>query len=500
MSAGKDEVANLQMLLGSAQEKDVRLGLHLADTTQVLLPDLTRILAFSFFHQKAEIREMGLKALQSQTSPQEFELIRKNWTSTYLSGHSTYFYDAVVRIGELDRIESDELLRQAVLHNKLFPKDRLRQYPIAFLTFCEIELQRGNFLTLEGMPIPVLPKAIASWDLFLNLRELNLARCGMTRLPQQIGNLKNLQSLDLSDNSIKSLPHSIGELTSLKTLELHSNPIAVLPKSFANLKNLLDLSLDLGKKTDHSAIAGCENLMDVSFNNSLHPEPFSGLTNLTEIFGITLKVSPECESLLLPETVDNWKKLKQVTIQLHQKHPFPVFITQLEQVENVALDGPGPLSRNCTPVPQPHLKRIWIKNPDWEEWPEHWAEFEGLEAINIEGGKLSQFPSTFKNCKGLQELKIHNSPFKEFPEFLSEWKKLWSIVISSTEISEIPEEVKGLRNLKVLEINACPVRELPGFLKEMTWLEHLVLKNLKLNKPDVLELQAALPNTVVEWL
>lgn len=72
---------------------------------------------------------------------------------------------------------------------------------------------------------------------------LGLYKCGLTTLPESIGNLTSLTYLNLESNSIKTLPESIGNLKSLKELLLSNNGLRTLPESIGNLNSLKELWL-----------------------------------------------------------------------------------------------------------------------------------------------------------------------------------------------------------------------------------------------------------------
>ncbi|MBQ9348336.1 MAG: TIR domain-containing protein [Oscillibacter sp.] len=77
-----------------------------------------------------------------------------------------------------------------------------------------------------------------------NLQSLNVSLTQLTALPDSIGNLANLQYLHLGSTKLTTLPDSIGNLANLRTLYLTLTHITALPDSIGNLANLqlLDVS------------------------------------------------------------------------------------------------------------------------------------------------------------------------------------------------------------------------------------------------------------------
>lgn len=90
---------------------------------------------------------------------------------------------------------------------------------------------------------------------------IGLYDCGLSALPESIGNLKCLQKLDLSNNKFKILPESICNLKSLQKLNLEGNQLSNLPESIGNLKSLQMLLLGFNQlKTLPVAICNLKSL------------------------------------------------------------------------------------------------------------------------------------------------------------------------------------------------------------------------------------------------
>ncbi|MBL8935069.1 MAG: leucine-rich repeat domain-containing protein [Archangium sp.] len=83
-----------------------------------------------------------------------------------------------------------------------------------------------------------LPDAIGD---FANLRELMINNCGLTKLPDSLGNLP-LEELTLVHNAFTALPDVVCALTNLKRLII-SEALAKLPDALANLTQLTELRL-----------------------------------------------------------------------------------------------------------------------------------------------------------------------------------------------------------------------------------------------------------------
>lgn len=79
---------------------------------------------------------------------------------------------------------------------------------------------------------------------FSFLTELYINHNNLTRLPPEIGKLKNLVILDASGNSIKTIPPELGLLTELREVLLFDNMISVIPAELGTLFQLKILGIE----------------------------------------------------------------------------------------------------------------------------------------------------------------------------------------------------------------------------------------------------------------
>ncbi len=120
--------------------------------------------------------------------------------------------------------------------SQLLTKEQLDQYPI--YTSLEEALQNPTEVyrfKWKGK-IDSLPE---NFFLLTNLQELNLSKCRLLSVNQQIGELKKLQYLNVARNRLVSLPETIGQLTHLKYLIINRNMIGCLPESIGALHELI---------------------------------------------------------------------------------------------------------------------------------------------------------------------------------------------------------------------------------------------------------------------
>jgi len=70
---------------------------------------------------------------------------------------------------------------------------------------------------------------------------LDLYNCGLTSLPESIGNLRAVTWLCVTCNKLTSLPESIGNLADLRYLYVYNNQLTSLPESIGCLNSLEEL-------------------------------------------------------------------------------------------------------------------------------------------------------------------------------------------------------------------------------------------------------------------
>src|SRR5260221_1585859 len=72
---------------------------------------------------------------------------------------------------------------------------------------------------------------------------LSIQSCGLTVLPESIGDLTSLRELSLRGNQLVSVPDSFWKLTTLQILSLGENHLAALSEGVGYLKHLTQLYL-----------------------------------------------------------------------------------------------------------------------------------------------------------------------------------------------------------------------------------------------------------------
>lgn len=121
----------------------------------------------------------------------------------------------------------------------------------------------------------------------VNTTKIDLSNQNLTKIPEDIFELKNLKKLILRNNKIKMIPQEIEKLKKLETLDLSGNNINNFYSKVCTLKKLKILNLNNNKiKTIPIQIKQLTNLLSLHFsNNSISklPTEIFYLENLREL-------------------------------------------------------------------------------------------------------------------------------------------------------------------------------------------------------------------------
>ena len=139
-------------------------------------------------------------------------------------------------------------------------------------------------------------------------KNLDLQRCGLDKLPEELGDLLDLEELDISnnlgikkgnENTFKTLPEAIGKLSNLQTLYLSGTQITTLPETIGNLSMLQTLDLNYSQ-------------------SEILPESIGNLSNVQSLYLSGTQISS------LPETICNLSSLQTLNLSRTQIIAFPM--------------------------------------------------------------------------------------------------------------------------------------------------------------------------------
>ncbi|KAJ0794912.1 putative TIR domain, P-loop containing nucleoside triphosphate hydrolase [Helianthus annuus] len=281
---------------------------------------------------------------------------------TYLNlGHCT----GLKSVSFIKDLESLENLNVSGLHLKEFQniimchsKSNLQQLDFSYNDIENLPSSIGNLHKLVNLSfswcrkLKSLPRSIFSLQ---HLRILNLQKCSIVELPENIGKLECLEELDLSDSEIKHLPDSICKLKHLKTLNLCGCKVRKLPVDVSQIDSLSKLDLRFSK------------IRDV-------PSSICKLKHLEELY---LSGCSELEKL--PENLGDLESLNKLVLKSTKIRDVPSSICKLK-----------------------HLKYLNLSEcSELEKLPENLGDIESLGMLDLESTPISHLPDSISFLKDL---------------------------------------------------------------------------------------------------
>ncbi|KAK3586539.1 hypothetical protein CHS0354_022671 [Potamilus streckersoni] len=121
-------------------------------------------------------------------------------------------------------------------------------------------------LSLEGNKLDVIGDNSIKVIAAINVRDLSLRNCNLSRVPGAISSMRNLSILDLSKNNIHSFERNdFTNMSLIKNLTVSNNPLNYIsPDAFNELHNLIHLNLQDTDLTEiPTAIENSPDLRDV---------------------------------------------------------------------------------------------------------------------------------------------------------------------------------------------------------------------------------------------
>jgi serine/threonine protein kinase len=198
---------------------------------------------------------------------------------------------------------------------------------------------------------------------------LDLSRCNLTKVPQNINRFPKLELLNLSRNSdLEEVPPQIGDLTELTELDLgQAQKLEKLPKEIGRLNKLKKLHAPRANLTTlPREIEGLKNLISLHLsNNPLQalPTEIGELTSLVELYAentelqtvpdqigrlhslMTLRLGNNPKLKSLPNSILDLKGLKHIDVPAGFRKLQPAYVAQLEarfRVHESRGGGKGP--------------------------------------------------------------------------------------------------------------------------------------------------------------
>ncbi|GBG62546.1 hypothetical protein CBR_g31185 [Chara braunii] len=300
------------------------------------------------------------------------------------------------------------------------------------------------------------------------LRCLKVSWCDeLTRVPPEIGNLRNLVKLTISHSSLGELPATIGQLQCLTKMVVFVSSLESVPEEIGDLRMLARLDISVAElKAVPTTIGNLSGRLEhLDFACALAkieeiPKQIGQLTNLRklDLQGATLITS-------LPSEISNLHKLKSLGLsECESIEALPDGIAQLTNLELLDLDG-------CAQL---------------EGLPEEFGNMSKLKELRLNGSGIVELPASISRLEWLRTLHLQDcQQLYELRVELGCLTRLKELYLDASSITEIPRWITNL--LRLTKLGLPPVTHLPDEIGDMESLETLVLK-----KSDITDLPASL--------
>ncbi|MGB7784680.1 MAG: hypothetical protein WBL27_01135 [Salinimicrobium sp.] len=251
-----------------------------------------------------------------------------------------------------------------------------------------------------------------------------------SKLPSEIGKLKNLVHLSLYSNNIESLPSEIGRLEQLETLNLRGNQLNSLPDEVEYLRNLKSL--------------------DISGNDlRTLPDEMTKMTNLEEF------QAKENDLETLPDRIGDLRRLRILGLEQNRLKSLPESITHLKNLQELTLtendlvnlpEEIGNLS-NITEMP--------LGGNFLEELPDSFTKLIKLKALDVTDNNLERLPGKMGNLVELEKLYAGNSRNRRITYYEGLTPKVDTTRRPRlrNQIKTLPESLSRLSNVKRLNFS-----------------------------------------------
>ncbi len=177
------------------------------------------------------------------------------------------------------------------------------------------------------------------------LNFLEISKCGLTELSEDVSNLEELTKLSLQHNALLTVPNGLASLINLKYLDVSFNAISSLPANiFEKLSHLESLVLDSNQLADLPSLSGLVELHHLSAaNNQLCSLPAT-LSNCAKLMTVNAAGNQITE---LPSDMSwsNLAHLHRLNLSDNRLTAIPGELAECRKLRELLLSG-NPLKDN----------------------------------------------------------------------------------------------------------------------------------------------------------
>ncbi len=178
-----------------------------------------------------------------------------------------------------------------------------------------IQANSPTSIPLRYVDLSRKPMVRLTNDLFQkdDIERLDLIRCGIEALPDEIGRLTKLRTLYANWCRLSKLPSTVGSLTALESLWLNDNVLIELPDSFSSLTCLKELCLDSNQfQRFPTTILHLKRLKNLRMTNNRLVTLPDDIGDLTELKNLSLGHN---QLRTLPHSIHRLDKLTYLGLQ-----------------------------------------------------------------------------------------------------------------------------------------------------------------------------------------
>ncbi|EJU04479.1 hypothetical protein DACRYDRAFT_64262 [Dacryopinax primogenitus] len=352
-------------------------------------------------------------------------------------------------------------------------------------------------LSLRHNPITDLPKDFCMAT--THLRELNLSRTALKRLPAAISFCTSLTLLDASYNRITTVNMNYGglqNLVHLKVLKLHANLLTDLSSSICDLP-VEELRLDMNRLTHVPSVVCRLHLLKqlVLADNDIKKLP-AGIGALTQLEMLVLarndlqELPNELRYLASLRTLDIARnQIKDISVisalpalytleaAYNDVNIIPERLPKKLKVLNLQANtftrfNPSPKSSTNRGI----LRRLDLSHTKLSSLQLDFGVYPDLEELILDDSRIGELPPTVTKLKKLARLSACNASLKHLPDTLGDMERLSILLVHSNDLTAIPETIWMCSHLVVFNASS---NKLTGFPTSPSGGEPPLVKVLK---------------------
>jgi len=375
-------------------------------------------------------------------------------------------------------------------------------------------LKNLKTLSFYGHLINYLPDEVGYLS---NLEQLYIQACKLTTLPKTISNLLNLKDIRLQMNSLSSIPKEIIVLNNLQYMDLTDNINLILTKELVSLKSkACTLKTDKHLREENDTTRIIEEKLAAWISD--HSSDYEGYRH-----NISREEMLELEFLNLsgygydiPKTINRLKNLKGLSLEAITIKHIPKVIFQLTNLVELYINSSSYKQNSITtilPNEIENLKKLEhfdISSNNLKELPSNISKLKNLKILNISYNNITELPQNLGSLKNLIKLNCSSNKLVKIPNTIGELNALTELNAQNNELIELPNEIfnlvnlinlnlynnrltklsKGLGkllNLKYIDLAKNPIDTYSALNAVFNEVENLNLKQITFNNDDYLQ-------------